>query len=127
MVWYIVVGVLSGIMGAMGLGGGTLLIPMLITFFAVEQKTAQFINLVSFVFVAAVAVIQHKKNNLINFSVGTIFAIFGGLFALIVSLMCSKIKSEILSKIFGWFLLVVGIFQLFSNIKNQKEKCKKKY
>ena len=65
--WYVIVGLLSGALGAMGMGGGTILIPMLITFFSVEQKSAQFINLVSFVFMAAVAVILHKKNNLINF------------------------------------------------------------
>ena len=72
--WYIIVGFLSGVLGAMGMGGGTILIPMLITFFSVEQKTAQFINLVSFVFMAIIAVIFHKKNGLIDFGLGLIFA-----------------------------------------------------
>ncbi len=118
--WYVIVGLLSGALGAMGMGGGTILIPMLITFFSVEQKSAQFINLVSFVFMAAVAVILHKKNNLINFGLGSIFAIFGGVFALIVSIIASKLNSQILKIIFGIFLIIVGICQLISCIKKQK-------
>lgn len=118
--WYVVVGLLSGIIGAMGMGGGTILIPLLITFFNVEQKTAQFINLVSFVFMAIIAVILHKKNGLIDFSLGSIFAVFGGVFAFIVSIISSKLDSRILKNIFGIFLIFVGICQLIACKKKQK-------
>lgn len=118
--WYILVGVLSGVLGAMGMGGGTFLIPMLITFFAIKQREAQFINLVAFVFMGIIAVILHKKNGMINFGLGTIFAIFGGVFALIVSIASAKLDSDILKIIFGIFLIVVGICQLVATIKKQK-------
>ena len=118
--WYVLVGVLSGVLGAMGMGGGTFLIPMLITFFAIKQREAQFINLVAFVFMGIIAVILHKKNGMINFGLGTIFAIFGGVFALIVSIASAKLDSDILKIIFGIFLIVVGICQLATAIKKQK-------
>lgn len=125
--WYILVGLLSGVLGAMGMGGGTILIPMLITFFSEKQKVAQFINLVSFVFMAIFAVILHKKNGLIDFSIGTIFAVFGGIFALIFSLVTVNIRSYVLGKIFGAFLLVVGICQLIGAIKKSKAVKQKKH
>ncbi len=118
--WFIIVGLLSGVLGAMGLGGGTILIPMLITFFNVSQKSAQFINLISFVFMAVIAVIMHKKNGLIDFALGTIFAIFGGVFALIFSIIATRLDSKILKIVFGCFLILVGVCQFVSTLKKHK-------
>ena len=118
--WYIIVGILSGVLGSMGMGGGTILIPILITFFSMEQKTAQFINLVSFVFMGVIAVILHKKNGLIAFGLGLIFAIFGGVFAFFVSIFSTKLDGQILKNIFGIFLIIVGFCQLITSIKKQK-------
>ncbi|MGB9679340.1 MAG: sulfite exporter TauE/SafE family protein, partial [Thermoanaerobacteraceae bacterium] len=42
------IGILSGIIGGMGLGGGTILIPALTIFAGIEQHLAQSINLLSF-------------------------------------------------------------------------------
>lgn len=38
--WYAVAGVLGGVLGGMGMGGGTVLVPLLSIFYAVEQHTA---------------------------------------------------------------------------------------
>ena len=38
--WYAIAGVFGGILGGMGMGGGTVLIPLLSIFYAVEQHTA---------------------------------------------------------------------------------------
>jgi uncharacterized membrane protein YfcA len=46
---YILVGIIGGVLGGMGMGGGTLLIPMLGIFFGLEQHVAQAINLISFI------------------------------------------------------------------------------
>lgn len=124
---YILVGLLSGILGAMGMGGGTILIPLLITFFAVEQKSAQFINLIAFVFMAIIAVIIHSRNKLIDFQVGTIFAVFGAVFAFIVSMLTMHIESSVLGKIFGGFLIIVGVTQLLGVIKKSKSTNQKKH
>lgn len=50
MAFYIclVSGFVSGLLGGMGMGGGTLLIPVLTIFFSVPQKIAQSTNLLAF-------------------------------------------------------------------------------
>ena len=47
-VWYVLAGIVSGVIAGMGMGGGTLLIPILTIFFALSQTLAQGINLFSF-------------------------------------------------------------------------------
>ena len=55
--WYGIAGVLSGVLGGMGMGGGTLLIPLLSLFYSVGQHTSQAVNLISFIPMAIVALI----------------------------------------------------------------------
>ena len=38
--WLVIAGFVSGVIGGMGMGGGTLLIPILTIFLAFEQKNA---------------------------------------------------------------------------------------
>ena len=45
-------GLVSGIVGGMGMGGGTLLIPILTIFLDFAQKSAQGINLLFFIIVS---------------------------------------------------------------------------
>ena len=56
---------LSGIIGGMGMGGGTLLVPLL-SFMDLEQKTIQAINLISFLPMCCIALGVHAKNKLIK-------------------------------------------------------------
>ena len=60
------IGLAGGILGGMGLGGGTLLIPLMTLLSDVPQKTAAAINLIGFVPMAAIAVAFHAKNGLID-------------------------------------------------------------
>ena len=55
-------GIAAGVLGGMGMGGGTILIPLLTIFFNVGQKEAQAINLVSFIPMAMVSLVIHIKN-----------------------------------------------------------------
>ena len=55
-------GIAAGVLGGMGMGGGTLLIPALTTIFGVDQKLSQAINLTAFVPMAAVALFIHAKS-----------------------------------------------------------------
>ena len=59
-------GIAAGVLGGMGMGGGTILIPLLTIFFGAEQKTAQAINLVAFIPMAIVSLIMHFKNGLVE-------------------------------------------------------------
>ena len=112
---YLLVGLGGGFLGGMGMGGGTVLIPMLTIFLNCSQHLAQAINLISFIPMAVVALIFHAKNKLIE-KRGILFIIIPAtLFAVLGSLASSKINGELMSKIFGGFLLVLSIIQFFSD------------
>ena len=77
-IWYSFVGILSGVLGGMGMGGGTILIPLLSIFYGVNQHIAQATNLISFIPMASVALIIHLKNKMVEFK-GILYIIFTGL------------------------------------------------
>ena len=62
---FVIFGALGGILGGMGMGGGTLLIPLLTIFTNTKQKEAQGINLIVFIPMAVIALIIHFKNKLV--------------------------------------------------------------
>lgn len=105
---------LSGILGAMGFGGGSVLIIYLTSFLSLGQMKAQGINLLFFIPIALVSVIMYRKGKIIDFK--GIFpvmlpAIFG---AIIGYILLSFIPNEILGKLFGALLILMGIKQIFS-------------
>ena len=63
---YVISGVAGGVIGGMGMGGGTLLIPLLTVLCGLSQHYAQSVNLIVFVPMSIVAIIIHAKNGLIN-------------------------------------------------------------
>lgn len=119
--WFGIAGVLSGVIAGMGMGGGTLLIPILTIFLSVEQHLAQGINLVVFLPMSAVTLIIHCKNKLVDFRVGIPIMLSGIVASIIGSLLAMKLNNDILRRLFGVFLLLVGIWQLISTFIPQKK------
>ncbi len=120
---YLFVGLAGGFLGGMGMGGGTVLIPMLTIFLKCSQHLSQAVNLISFIPMAVVALIFHIKNKLIE-KKGILFIIIPAtLFAGIGSFISCKIDGELMSKIFGGFLLCLSAVQFFSDkiIKNMQK------
>lgn len=111
-IWYGLAGVVSGVIAGMGMGGGTLLIPILSIFLGVEQRNAQGINLIVFVPMSIVALIIHCKNKLVDFKVGIPIMLSGILSSVLGSLLATTISNDILKKLFGGFLLLVGVWQV---------------
>ena len=62
MIWVIVIGIVSGMISGMGIGGGTILIPALLFLQDMNQQQAQGINLIYFIPTAVIALITHIKN-----------------------------------------------------------------
>ena len=126
----ILAGLVGGLIGGMGMGGGTLLIPLLTMFLGVEQHTAQAINLLVFIPTAVVAVIIHAKNKLINFRVSMLVAIPAIIVAVCASLLVGNVGSHVLKMLFAVFLILVGVFELYKAtvavIKKQKPLLKTK-
>ena len=114
--WFIIAGIVSGVIAGMGMGGGTLLIPILTIFLSVAQGSAQAINLLAFLPCAIFSLIIHIKNKLVNFKIGIPIIRTGVLSSIGASLLAVNTKNEVLQILFGVFLLVVGIEQAVSVI-----------
>ncbi len=120
-VWYIVAGLLSGVIGGMGMGGGTLLIPILTIFLNVEQLKAQGTNLIVFVPMSVVALIIHCKNKLVNFKIGIPIIISGIVTSILGSLIALNVSNKSLKKYFGVFLLAIGVWQFVETLISMKK------
>lgn len=110
---YVVIGLLSGIISGMGIGGGAILIPALCFFMDLGQQQAQSINLLFFIPTAIVAIIKHKKEDNIDFSMVKPVILFGLIVAIAGSIVAVNMDGEILRKMFGGFLLFMGIWEIF--------------
>ena len=115
--FYSIAAFVSGILGGMGMGGGTLLIPVLTFFFDITQHEAQALNLASFLPMAAIALAIHFKKKLVK-TEGAWKIILP---ALVVSVggsaIVSLIGGDILKRIFGGFLVLLAVWQFFTSSK----------
>ncbi len=116
----VLAGIAAGALGGMGMGGGTILIPVLTIFFGVEQKQAQAINLVAFIPMAIASLIVHVKNKRVE-TKGILWIIIPAtVLSLAGSMVAQAINGEILKRIFGGFLLLLSVAQFFSEEINEK-------
>ena len=126
--FYVLAGVVSGIFGGLGMGGGTLLIPILTIFLNFDQKLAQGINLISFLVMALFSLYIHHKNGYIVTKHIFYIIIPGVLFSVLGAFLMSLTSSKILKIIFGVFLIFLSIVEFIKVFKkdNRKEKGAKK-
>lgn len=120
-VLYAVLGFVSGIFGGLGMGGGTLLIPLLNIFLGLDQKLCQGINLVSFLVMALFSLIIHYKNGFIQ-TKGIFYIIISGLvFSLAGSLLAGIVPSNILRISFGVFLCILSIVEFIKVLRSKNK------
>jgi uncharacterized membrane protein YfcA len=117
-----VIGFLSGMVGGMGIGGGTILIPSMIFFAGVTQHTAQGVNLVSFIPTALAAVFVHIRNKHVRFKLAAYLITTGAIGAIIGSVLASHMPAQLLRKLFGGLLLIMGIVELLRKEKKSSIK-----
>lgn len=106
-------GLFSGIIGAMGLGGGAVLIIYLRLFTETEQLTSQGINLLFFIPTATAATVIYALKRKIKWKISLKLATFGLLGAAAGWLCTLYIDNTVTSKIFGAALTAFGIKELF--------------
>lgn len=116
-IWNIIASLASGILGAMGFGGGGILIIYLTQIRKYEQKKSQGMNLIFFIPSAVTALFIHFKNHLIKirkilpFLLSALPGVALGLY------LTTIISGSFLSKIFGIILIIMGLRELFSKQK----------
>ncbi len=118
-IYFILAGLLGGILAGMGMGGGTLTLPILVLVMNVAQLTAQFANLIAFLPSGTAALFVHVKNglvrkeNLIYMFVPSIIACVG------CSFFATEANGDLLKKLFGGFLVLVAIVSFISKIAKE--------
>ena len=113
---YLVLGFIGGIPAGMGMGGGTVTIPLLVLLGGVEQKIAQSANLFSFLPMSIGALKTHADNGLLQ-TQGIFWAIMPALlFSALGTGLAVVLPSALLKKGFGAFLIglsFVGLYRVF--------------
>ncbi len=120
----ILIGIISGFVSGMGMGGGTILILCLSMFLGIEQHIAQATNLVFFIPTSIVAIIINIKQKYVDFKIAIPIAISGIVGAVIGAIYSSKTDVKMLKKYFGVFLGLIAIWEIYSLIKKYKLKEK---
>ena len=116
--YYVLAGLFSGVFGGLGMGGGTILIPILTIFLGFEQKLSQGINLLSFLVMAIFSIYIHYRNGFIITKHIFWIIIFGVIFAVVGAILMSFISSKLLKMIFGGFLCVLAVVEFIKVFKN---------
>lgn len=111
-------GLLSGIIGAMGLGGGAVLIIYLSVFTQTEQLASQGINLMFFIPIGLLAVILYAFKKQIKWKTTLLLAAWGLLGAVIGLMLTDLLGGELTAKLFGGLLILIGIKEIFCKNNN---------
>ena len=121
----ILIGIFSGIFSGIGVGGGTILIFLLTTFIGLEQHIAQATNLIYFIPTAISAIIVNYKNKNIEIKLTLLTSIAGIIGAIIGAKISVNTDVEKLKKLFGIFLTVIAIHEIYTLYKEYKINIKR--
>lgn len=119
---FLLCGIAGGILGGMGMGGGTLLIPLLTAVCGVKQSAAQGVNLLCFLPMSAVALFVHAKSGLLKKEGLAFLTVPALLFSVLSSVAAAHLPESTLSKGFGLFLIGLSFFQIASAFRMRKSK-----
>lgn len=109
----ILFGIISGIVAALGMGGGTILILLLGIFTDLKQHLIQGTNLIFFIPTSIVAIYMNIKHKTIDYKLALSIIISGIIGAIVGCNLSFKIENNTLKKYFGFFLLFIAFFEIF--------------
>lgn len=114
-------GLAAGVLGAMGLGGGAVLL-LWLALSGVEQLAAQGINLTFFLPVAALSLILHRKNGLVRFAAALPMAA-GGVAGLAAGVaLAERLPGSALSKAFALLCGLIALREARDALRLLREK-----
>ena len=116
-----VVGIASGILASMGMGGGFVLVVYLAVFTDLVQKGAQGINLLFFIPITVLAVYMHIKNRLIDVKTALVCSVIGIPAVVAGFYLAQYMDNNWLRKGFAVFIIISGLKDLFSKRKNNSD------
>lgn len=119
-------GFFAAVLGALGMGGGGVLLVYLTVVSGMPQLQAQGVNLLFFVPVASVALMIHTRGKRVawRFALAGISAGAVGVF--VGFYLAQRIGDRWLSKLFGVFLLLLGARELLAGQTLRRNKKRRK-
>lgn len=121
----VIAGILSGILGGMGIGGGTILIPIL-HFMGIGQRAAQAANIISFLPISITALFMHKKNSLLCLKAIIPVAIAGSIGAVGGAFLALRMSTDFLRIGFGSALIIFALSEIVSVFRKRDSENSKK-
>lgn len=121
--WFLLAGLSAGVLSGMGMGGGTILIPILTLLLGVEQHAAQGINMLAFLPAALLALWVHGGSGRLDKQAGGAMLKWGVPGAVLGALVATLLTAEWLKRTFGAFLVVLAIVQWRKAGQKAKQKA----
>ncbi len=106
-------GAVTGVLSGFGIGGGTLLLIYMTALAGVPQNLAQGVNLLYFLPTASTALPAHIKNGYIERRVLWPAILAGLAGTTLAAWAATALDVSLLHRIFGGFLVVIGLRELF--------------
>lgn len=116
----VIIGIAAGIISGMGIGGGMILIPCLVFFLNMGQQAAQCVNLYYFIPTAVVSLIVHVKNKNVEYKKSLGIVLSGLPFSVLGAYLAIHTSPELLGRIFGAFLVILGAREVYDGFTNEK-------
>ncbi|MDR3314064.1 MAG: sulfite exporter TauE/SafE family protein [Oscillospiraceae bacterium] len=118
--WNLLAALGAGALGAMGMGGGGILVIYLTLALSMPQLNAQGVNLLFFLPCAVISLLINGKRKLVDWKTAGKLALGGLPAALLGIWITGKIQTKWLGWLFAAFLIVVGLSELFSKSKEEE-------
>ena len=116
----VLVGAATGVLSGFGVGGGTLLLVYLTAAAGVDQHLAQGINMLYFLPAGLLALPAHIKNGYVEKKALLPCVAAGLVCAALCAWAATGLDTGLLRKLFGGFLILVGLSEVF--LKGLKKK-----
>ena len=113
---FVLLGLCGGVLGSLlGIGAGTLFIPILVLFMTFSQKTAQGMSLAVMVPMALVAAIRYKLSSEGTFDLHLVALLAAGAVvgALLGAELAQRLPANVLRRIFAVYIIVMGVRMLW--------------
>ncbi len=116
LIWaYLLLGLVAGVAsGIVGIGGGVIIIPALVYLFGFSQHLAQGTTVALLVPpIGILAAYIYYKNGFIDFKASSFICLSFVLGGFIGSKIAVNISTDILQKIFGVIIVIIGLSMIF--------------
>lgn len=115
-----ILGLCSGILAGLAVGGGTLLVPGLVLTQGTPQHIAQGISLFIFLPTSVLAILTHLRYGNVQWKLAAKLAIGGAIGSFLGAKLALMLQPTLLRKIFAIYLIAMGVYQLWACPKHER-------